>query len=52
VAVPALAHVRIQFASARESLPAGGAAKRDRAAEPGLTALVVKEAHVVVEVPL
>ena len=37
---------------AREGLPAGGTAKRDRGAEPCLTAVVVKQAHMVVEVPL
>jgi hypothetical protein len=52
VAVAALAQVGKQVAAAREGLPAGGTAKRDRTAEPCLTALVVKQAHMVVEVPL
>ena len=52
VAVAALVQVSKQVAAARESLSAGGAAKRDRGAEARGAALVVKQAHVVVEVPL
>ena len=52
VSVAALALVSKQVAAAREGLPAGGAAKRDRGAEARLTAVVVKQAHMVVEVPL
>jgi len=52
VAVAALSQMGKQVAAARERLPAGGAAKRDRGAEARLTALVVKQAQVVVKVPL
>jgi hypothetical protein len=41
-----------QVAAAREALTAGGAAERDGRAEARLSAVVVDEAHVVVQVPL
>ncbi|HEY5506766.1 MAG TPA: hypothetical protein VIK83_04665, partial [Coriobacteriia bacterium] len=47
-----LVQVSKQVSAAREGRPAGGAAKRDRGAEARGAALVVKQAHVVVEVPL
>jgi hypothetical protein len=52
VAVTALAQVSKQIVAARKGLPACGAAKRDRGAEARSAAVVVKQAHVVVEVPL
>ena len=52
VAVAALAQVSKQVPAARECLPAGGAAKRDRGAEVRFAALVMNQAHVVAEVPL
>jgi len=50
--VAALAQVSKQVDAAREGLPAGAAAKRDRGAEVRGAALIVKQTHVVVEVPL
>jgi len=52
VAVAELVQVSKQVSAAREGRPAGGAAKRDRGAEARGAALVVKQAHVVAEVPL
>ena len=52
VAVADLAHVSEEVAAAREGLPAGSAAKRDRAAEVRGAAIVVHQAQVVVEVSL
>ena len=48
----ALAQVSKEVAAAREGIPAGAAAKRDRGAEVRGAALIVKQTHVVVEVPL
>ena len=52
VAVAALLLVREQVAAARKALPAGGAAERDRRAEARLSAVVVAQALVIIEVPL
>ena len=52
VAVAVLLLMGEQVAAPRERLAAGDAAERDGRAETSLTAIVVPEAHVVVEVPL